>query len=233
MPKVIFLDIETVAEKESLANLSEIDEDYKKLWDKKASFFAKENLTSSELYLKKAGIFAEFAKVVCVSLGYLEEAEDGYALSIKSLYGDDEKSILEELKKILEKSTGYNLCAHNGKEFDFPFLARRFIINRLAVPNVLNNHGKKPWEINFLDTMDLWKFGDYKNFTSLELLAKVLGLENPKNEVSGGDIHGLYYQEKNLEKIKNYCEKDVIVLAKIYLRLVSSDKQIKEKITFH
>lgn len=211
--KVLFLDIETVPE---VSNWNELPDDWKNLWAKKVERQLGENETPEEFYAKRAGILAEFGKVICISCGIISEENK---IRIKSFYGDNEKLILQEFNEILTGKyfgADFLLCAHNGKEFDFPFMARRMIINGIELPPPLNIQGKKPWEIPHLDTMELWKFGDYKHFTSLNLLAAVLGIPTPKDDIDGSQVASVYYNDKDLERIKTYCEKDVLTVAQIF-----------------
>ena len=207
---VLFLDIETVPQLEAYDSLTD---SFKKHWDRKASFLAKNEESPSEIY-SRAGIYAEFGKIICISVGFIK----GDHVRIKSFYGHDEKELLSEFIDMLNRSfSGQHqlLCAHNGKEFDFPYIARRTIINGLKLPFLLNIAGKKPWEIQHLDTMELWKFGDFKNFTSLALLTEIFGIPTPKDDIDGSMVANVYYKEKNLERIKNYCQKDVIALIQV------------------
>lgn len=223
LSNVLFLDVETVP---VVYQYDELDPELKKLWDHKFRFQTTE---TPESHYKKAGIFAEYAKVVCISVGFFNEK----TFRIKSFYGHDEKQILKDFSALLH--THYNrkdhlLCAHNGKEFDFPFLCRRMLLNSIKLPKALNITGKKPWEINHLDTMELWKFGDYKNFTSLSLLAHIFRIPTPKDDIDGSDIARVYWEEKNLERIVTYCQKDVLTVARLLLRFmgesVIEDKNI-------
>jgi len=213
--KVLFLDIETVPE---VQNWSELSEEWKALWFKKIEKQLAENETPEEFYSKRAGILAEFGKIICISCGIIVEKN---LFHLKSFYGDHESRILNEFNEMLAQSYFKNdliLCAHNGKEFDFPYMARRMVINGIELPAVLNLQGKKPWEIPHLDTMELWKFGDYKHYTSLNLLATVLGIPTPKDDIDGSQVASVYYEEKNIERIKTYCEKDVLTVAQIFRR---------------
>jgi uncharacterized protein YprB with RNaseH-like and TPR domain len=231
---VLFLDIETVP----VANTFEmLEPGMQKLWDKKSKNFRTAEQTANDAY-ERAGIYSEFGKIICISVGYIKE-KDPYALRLKSFYGDDEKVILNEFSAMLSKFSKSNreslLCAHNGKEFDYPYIARRMIINGILIPELLDNAGKKPWEVKLLDTMDLWKFGDYKNYTSLDLLTSVLGIPTPKDDIDGSMVAGIYYKEKDIERIVRYCEKDVIAIVQVLLRfmgkpLVSTDRM--ESVTF-
>lgn len=214
---ILFLDIETVPLAASFDNLPE---NYRLLWTKKAEFLRKENETAKDVY-KRAGIYAEFGKIICISAGYFFKNVSDRQFKITSFSGDNEKEILENFSRFLNSNSRKKevlLCAHNGKEFDFPFIARRMLINELKLPSLLNIFGKKPWEVAHLDTMDLWKFGDYKNFTSLELLASVFNIPTPKDDINGGDIWRVYWEEKNLNRIIAYCQKDVITIARIFLK---------------
>jgi len=217
---VMFIDIETAPQKE---NYDLLDDATKALWDKKAEidFYAKKNnLTPAETY-DRAGIYAEFGKIVCISVGLFFTENGELKFKLKSFYDEHEKELLREFIDTLNnfcKSPKQLLCAHNGKEFDFPYIARRCLINGLEIPNVLNLAGKKPWEINHLDTMELWKFGDYKHYTSLSLLAHVFGIPTPKDDIDGSMVHHVYYQEKNVKRIADYCQKDVATTAQVLLK---------------
>ena len=226
---ILFLDIETVPQSPAYADLPN---DWKKLWDTKSTSLVKyhEGQTNETLY-PRAGIYAEFGKIVCVSCGVIQGNGEQRKIVLKSFYGDDEKKLLIEFIDMLNKwATGEAkfLCAHNGKEFDFPYLCRRMIINGLSIPSLLNISGKKPWEVNHYDTLELWKFGDYKSFTSLNLLAHVLGVPTPKDDIDGSMVWEVYWKEKNLERIVTYCQKDVVTVAQILLRM-NGEQLIKEE----
>ena len=215
----MFLDIETVSSK---ASYDELPEKMKFLWNKKAKFIAEDGQNPSEVY-NKAGIFAEFGKIVCISVGLIFPGDDKYCARIKSFAGDDEKALLQEFNSMLINygiKKEFTLCAHNGKEFDFPYLCRRMLINCIKIPGILDISGKKPWEIAHLDTLDMWKFGDRKSFTSLELLASIFGIESSKDDIDGSMVNSVYYQEHDLEKIARYCKQDVVVTAQLYLKLL-------------
>lgn len=215
--KVICLDIETVSQKKSF---DELDADYKKLWEHKAKFLIKEEQTAADVY-DKASIYAEFGKVICIGLGIFQHNGNNWELRVKSISGHDEKQVLREFGDMCAQyfnTPDYFLCAHNGKEFDFPYLSRRFVIQRLPLPVLLDTAGRKPWEIHHLDTMELWKFGDYKHYTSIPLLTKILGIPTPKDDIDGSMVGQVYWQENNLERIATYCKKDVISLAQILMR---------------
>jgi 3'-5' exonuclease len=209
--KILFLDIETVPVVYRYADLPDAA---RELWNKK---WQHSKDIVPEQHYQKAGIYAEFAKVVCIGLGYYRKGK----FSVRTIASDNEKDILGEFSALLNldfNTDRHLLCAHNGKEFDFPFLCRRFIINGLPLPRPLQIQGKKPWEVNLLDTMEMWKFGDYKSMTSLNLLAHVLGIPSPKDDMDGSMVGKTYYEEKNLPRIEAYCKKDVVTLARVYSR---------------
>lgn len=212
---ILFLDIETVPQNEFWNNLSNEEQE---LYAQKTQYQRKDEI-DAETFYERAGIWAEFGKVICISVGFFADTKK---FRVKSFYGDDEREILSNFKELLENHFSkkeHLLCAHNGKEFDFPFLARRMIIHQIELPKKLNLFGKKPWEVSHLDTLELWKFGDYKHYTSLKLLTYVLGIPSPKNDIDGSEVAKVYYQEKNIERIVKYCERDTIAVAQIYLKL--------------
>lgn len=233
--QVLFIDIETVPQ---YAEFEEVPDAWKDLWQKKAASLlrSREDETIESIY-PRAGIYAEFGKIVCISCGFLQGSGDRRKLVIKSLSGDNEPQLLAAFSSILDKWSHNNearyLCAHNGKEFDFPYLCRRMIINNIPLPSLLNIAGKKPWEITHLDTLELWKFGDFKNYTSLNLLATALSIPTPKDDIDGSMVWEVYWKERNLDRIVTYCQKDVITLARIFLRLQGEpgvdDQQVEFK----
>ncbi len=214
---ILFLDIETVPETEFY---NELTEEKQELFALKTQYQRKEDFTPEEFY-DRAGIWAEFGKIVCISVGYfINFKSKERKFRVTSFFGDEVK-ILKDFKNLLDKhfnKSQHLLCAHNGKEFDFPFIARRMIIKQIALPEKLNLFGKKPWEIAHLDTMELWKFGDYKHFTSLKLLTSILGIPSPKDDITGSEVGTVYYKEKNIQRIVTYCEKDTIAIAQLLLR---------------
>lgn len=226
LENILFIDIETVPIQYQYSELSDVA---RELWDKKM-FYATE--TSSEAHYDKAGIFAEFAKIVCIGLGYIRDGK----FRTKAIAGDDEKDILLNFSQILQShfyKEEHYLCAHNGKEFDFPFLCRRLLVNRMALPKLLQIQGFKPWNVRHLDTMELWRFGDVKNFTSLNLLAHIFNIPSPKDDIDGSQIAKVYYQEQNIERIKTYCLKDVITLVRIYQSLKGFEPLKDEDIIYN
>ncbi|MDR3714428.1 MAG: 3'-5' exonuclease [Puia sp.] len=216
---ILFLDIETVSQ---YAAFEELPDAGKELWRHKADLLIKDkDTTRPEGIYDRAAIYAEFGKIVCISCGYIQGMGPDKKISLKSFYGDDERTILLQFCEMLEKWTVGNrcLCAHNGKEFDFPYLCRRMIIQGIEIPGLLRIAGKKPWDIPHIDTLEYWKFGDYRSYTSLSLLAYVLGIPTPKDDIDGSQVGKVYWLEHDLQRIATYCQKDVITVAQVYLRL--------------
>lgn len=213
LSNVLFLDIETVP---VVYRYDDLDEASRKQWDNKFRYNKEQ---SPEILYEKAGVYSEFAKIICIGCGYFY----GKSFRVKYFSGEDESLLLKEFASLLDKHFGTDgsyLCAHNGKEFDFPFIARRMIINQIEIPNALRMQGKKPWEIKHLDTLELWKFGDYKHYTSLDLLAHVFGIPSPKHDIDGSQVAKVFYEDKDLERISKYCLNDVVTLARVYLRMM-------------
>lgn len=217
--KILFLDIETVPQAEDWSHL---DEQTQYLWDKKTKNQRKDDVTAEEFFVDRGGIMAEFGKIICISIGMLEKNNE---LKIKSFYGDNEKDLLLEFCEIFNtpRLRDVILCAHNGKEFDFPYIARRLLINGIQPPVIFQMFGKKPWEIPHLDTLELWKFGDWKSFASLELLAHIFDVPTPKDDIDGSQVTSVYYQDKDLLRIVKYCEKDVLTLCNVFRRMRQED----------
>ncbi|MEQ8425893.1 MAG: 3'-5' exonuclease [Cyclobacteriaceae bacterium] len=217
--EILFLVIETVAIAE---NYEQLNERLKVQWARKASFFKRDELQSdADLFNLRAGIYAEFGKIITIGIGMFTEGESGQlGLRTKYFTSHDESQLLKEFKELLEKlGPATKLCAHNGKEFDFPYLSRRMLVNGISLPEVLDLSGKKPWDIPHLDTLELWKFGDYKHYTSLDLLAALFNIPTSKGVMDGSQVNEVYYKEKDLTKISEYCLGDVIAVAQLYLRL--------------
>ena len=217
---ILFLDIETVPQ---LSDYNSLSKDWKELWDIKAGYLIrnKETETPESIY-PRAGIYAEFGKIICIGCGFITGEGEHKKINLKSFYGDNEKILLAEFCDMLNKWSAKEqkwLCAHNGKEFDFPYLCRRLVINELPIPHILNVSGKKPWEVNHLDTLELWKFGDFKSYTSLNLLAHSLGVPTSKDDIDGSMVWAVYWNDKDLQRIVTYCQKDVVTLAQIFLRM--------------
>jgi len=221
LSNILFLDIETVP---LSATYNDLDERSRKLWEHKSSFLVKQETDTPEMLYQRAGIYSEFGKIICIGCGFITQEGNVKKLRIKSFYGDDEKKLLTEFKSMLDTSFNDDsklLCAHNGKEFDFPYIARRMLINSITLPVVLNISRKKPWEIQHLDTLDMWKFGDYKHYASLDLLTHIFNIPTPKNDIDGSRVASVYWDENDLQRIVTYCQKDVVALVNVFLRLQS------------
>jgi DNA polymerase elongation subunit (family B) len=221
LKNILFLDIETISAQE---HYDDVSDSMKHHWHRKASYFKfDEPKDISEVYFEKAGIYAEFGRVICIGFGgFIEDSKGKLIFKAKTIGGDSEKELLNEFSEVLanHKAKGnLILCAHNGKEFDFPYLCRRFLVNGLILPEPLRIAGRKPWEINHLDTLELWKFGDYKHYTSLDLLASLFDIPSSKSEISGANVNKTFYSDNDLPKIMRYCTQDVVVLAQLYLKM--------------
>ncbi len=217
LENILFLDIETVPCEE---HFSSLDEEWQSLWEQKTKYQRKEEYTAEEFY-DRAGIWAEFGKIICISAGYFTFKSDIRHFRVTSFIGI-ESQILRDFSNLINnyfQQPQHVLCGHNAKEFDIPFIARRMIINAIQIPDKMNLFGKKPWEVPHLDTLELWKFGDYKHYTSLKLLTKVLGIPSPKGDIDGSQVANVYYNEKDIDRIVTYCEKDTIAVAQIFLKL--------------
>jgi len=230
LDNILFLDIETVPETE---HFSDLDSDFQELFAQKTQYQRKEDVSAEEFY-ERAGIWAEFGKIICISVGYFTQKNGERQFRVTTFQGDEERVLLDFSNLI---NNHFNLpqhvmCGHNVKEFDFPFIARRMLIHGIKIPDKLNLMGKKPWEVPHLDTLELWKFGDYKHFTSLKLLTKVLGVPSPKDDIDGSEVAKVIYKDKDIDRIATYCEKDVIAVAQIILKLrlqklLTSDEILK------
>jgi predicted PolB exonuclease-like 3'-5' exonuclease len=231
LEKILFLDIETVPVNK---DFNDLPEDYKAFWEKKSSYFRSENQTSEEVF-NRAGIYAEFGKIVCISFGLIYQKESKRFVRIKSFSGDDEKLILIDFANLLKRMSAndeINLCAHNGKEFDFPYISRRMLINNIPLPDILDVCGKKPWETCFLDTMEMWKFGDHKHYTSLNLLTYLFGIPSPKNDIDGSMVNTVYWIEHDIQRIAKYCQKDVLAVVQLFLKFKGEPLIDDENIEF-
>ena len=225
---ILFLDIETVPE---ASDFSTLDSEMQSLYEQKTQYQRKDDFTPEEFY-DRAGIWAEFGKIVCISVGYFVNKGDIRNFRVTSFFGE-EKKILNDFNNLLNNHFNHPqhvLCGHNAKEFDFPFIARRMIINGIEIPSKLNLFGKKPWEIAHLDTLELWKFGDYKHYTSLKLMCKVLGIPSPKGDIDGSQVGHVFHVEKDIDRIVTYCEKDTIAVAQIFLRLRGEELLVEDEI---
>lgn len=232
LENVLFLDIETVPVTRDYHMLGK---HMQELWDKKIALPVKNDEGLPEELWERAGLYAEFGKIICISAGIFSSLEEPRRFRIKSFAGDSEADILKGFSRLLEKfrpGIEINLCAHNGKDFDFPYMGRRMIINGMPVPGVLNVAGKKPWEVHFLDTMELWKFGAYRHYISLALLAEILDIPNPKDEIDGSQVGRVYYEYGDIRRIIRYCEKDVLTVAQILLKLRGESLISEENVEF-
>ncbi|MFN4761926.1 3'-5' exonuclease [Gillisia sp. Q332] len=225
---ILFLDIETVPEEKTFSSLTE---ERKKLWEDKSKYQRKEEFTAEEFY-DRAGIWAEFGKIICISVGFFKFKNDLRSFRITTFQGEEEK-LLRDFSLLLEshfQKPHHLLCAHNGKEFDFPYIARRLIIHNLPLPGKLDLFGKKPWEVPHLDTLELWKFGDYKHYTSLKLLTNVLGIPSPKQDIDGSEVRDVYYIDRQLGRIVSYCERDVLAIAQVVLKMRQEELLLETEI---
>ncbi len=230
--KILFLDIETVSQK---ARFEELDDQWQYLWSDKTRFQRKEDVSPAEFYGERAGILAEFGKIICISCGFFVEKGNTFEFRVRSFYGDDEKALLEEFAAVVNHNfyRDFLLCAHNGKEFDFPYIARRMVIQGIALPRMFDTAGAKPWEIPHLDTMEMWKFGDYKHYTSIKLLAAIFNIPTPKDDIDGSMVGNVYWEEKDLERIVTYCQKDTITVARVFLKMKNLDPLPEENIVYN
>lgn len=221
---LIVIDIETAP---VAPNFDALDATWQQLWEEKIQYILPEEMTAVEFYPKRAGIMAEFARIVCISMAYFNK-EQHLRLRVKSFYGFEEKEILQNFLTTINKIEAHNsrwcFAGHNIREFDIPFICRRLIINHFPIPRYLDFQNMKPWETNIVDTFQYWRFGDYKNYTSLKLLAAAMGIPSPKDDIDGSMVGGLFWngteeeRSANLERIATYCQKDVITTANIFLR---------------
>jgi hypothetical protein len=228
LENILFLDIETVPCEDKFNSL---DPEWQQLWEQKTQYQRKDEYTPEDFY-ERAGIWAEFGKIICISVGYFTFKGDIRHFRVTSFFGD-EKKILNDFSNLMNNHFNqpqHLLCGHNAKEFDIPFIARRMIINSISIPNKLNLFGKKPWEVPHLDTLELWKFGDYKHFTSLKLLSKVLGIPTSKGDIDGSQVGHVFYVEKDIDRIVTYCEKDTIAVAQVFLRLRREELLVDDEI---
>ena len=232
--KILFLDIETAPQ---VYNFDELDDAKKQLFlSKTRGIHQGDETRFEEAYDSRSSIFAEFGKIICISVGFVHVDSLGVRhIRLKSFYHDDEETLLRQFCKLLNENyntASHILCGHNAKEFDLPYICRRLLINGIKLPKILNIAGKKPWEINHIDTMELWKFGDFKAYTSLPLLCNIFNVPTPKDDISGADVARVYYEENDLERIKIYCEKDVAALIQVFLKLKGDHIIEEENIKF-
>ena len=216
---LFLLDIETVS---SVPDFNLLTDEWKNLWAEKISKSLPPDVTAEEYYPKRAAILAEFAKVICISTGYFKKEGNEWQLRIKSFYSENERDVLDGFTKTIQqlqtRNSKWIFCGHNIKEFDFPFLWRRMIVNNFVIPSFIDFQNLKPWETPILDTLHLWRFGDYKHYTSLKLLSSTLGIPSPKDDIDGTKVGEVYWVEKDLNRIVAYCEKDVVTVGNVILR---------------
>ena len=229
----LVIDIETVSGKKNFESLTV---DWQHLWEEKVMRSLPENTAASEYYPQRAGIMAEFAKVVCISIGYFKKDKDQYQFRVKSIFDHDEGILLRvfisTVNQLEAVHNRWSFAGHNIKEFDIPFLCRRLLINDLAVPTYLDFQNMKPWETNMVDTFQYWRFGDYKHYTSLKLLAAALNVPSPKDDIDGSMVGDVYWKEDNLARIATYCQKDVVTVANIILRFKNLPLLTEEQVVF-
>ena len=234
LENLFLIDIETVSGSQHYHLLDDI---WKELWTEKVFKSLPPDTTPEQYYPMRAAILAEFAKVVCISIGYFKRENNEWQLRIKSFYSENEKEVLNgfiaTLQQLHSKNSRWVFTGHNIKEFDIPFLCRRFLIHHLELPTFLDISGRKPWDVPMVDTMALWRFGDIKHFTSLKLLALILGIDSPKNDIDGKDVGRVYWREKNLQRIVEYCQRDVVTVAQLMLRFKNLPLLNKEQISVH
>jgi 3'-5' exonuclease len=227
LDNLFVIDIETVSVEKDFTNLPTRMQE---LWHKKHLFLRIEDKTPEETFAERAGIYAEFGKIIVIGIGFFHTIGAEKHLKVKALASDNEKQLLTDFAEILNKRKGVILAGHNSKEFDFPYLCRRYLINGLPIPEPLQIMGMKPWEVKHMDTLDMWKFGDYKNFTSLDLLSAVFNIDSSKQDIDGSQVSTVYYHEKNLNKIAEYCKRDIVVTAQVLLKLNNLDVIPKDNI---
>ena len=223
LKNLLLLDIETIPQ---LEDYDLLPYSWQILWLDKISKTVPENTAPKESYRQRAGILAEFGKIVCISTAFFyDDANKKTSLKVKSIYNTDEKELLQTFimlcNKVFNRNPQFQFAGHNIREFDIPYICRRMIINNIPLPEYLSIHEKKPWEVKMFDTLNFWKFGDHKNYISLHLLANVLDLPTSKTDMDGSMVQDVYYKEKNLRRIADYCERDVILTANIILKFIN------------
>ena len=225
LQNVMVIDIETVPQ---YSSHDQLPGHLQPLWERKTQYQRKEE--TAEAFYQNAGIWAEFGKIICISAGVFTK-DNPTGFRVKSFAGHDERELLVKFALMLKnQSRNLVFCAHNGKEFDFPYICRRMLINGIKIPPQLELAGKKPWEINHIDTLELWKFGDYKNYTSLSLLTAIFDIPTPKDDIDGSMVGHVYWNENQLDRICTYCQKDVIATAQLLRRFRGQDLIPEENI---
>jgi len=233
LKNLLLIDIETVP---IVENYEQLSTEWQLLWWNKVSKSTPTNITPEESWKMKAGILAEFGKIICISTAYFYENDNReQCLKIKSIYGENETEVLKQFIELCDRmykhNKGFYFGGHNIKEFDIPYICRRLMINALPMPQYLWLHERKPWEVQMFDTLNWWKFGDNKNYTSLHLLATVLQIPTSKDDIDGSKVQEVFYKEKNLQRIVTYCQKDVIVCANIILKYKGLPILVEQNIT--
>lgn len=223
--QLLIIDIETVSQ---YPGFECMDDSWKQLWQEKVMKILPAGVSAAEFYLQRAGVMAEFAKIICISVGWLKQDESGVDMFLRSFFGNDEHELLSKfIVAMNERNEGLNdwcFVGHNIKEFDIPFICRRLLVHGLPIPNYLDFQNKKPWETNLIDTFQYWRFGDYKNYTSLKLLSAVLQVPSSKEDIDGSMVGALYWasdpveQQNNVHRIVAYCQQDVVATGNILLR---------------
>jgi DNA polymerase elongation subunit (family B) len=204
-------------------NYDQLDNTERLFWDKKANILNQDTVFDPPAFYQRAGIYSEFGKVVCISVGYFSNFSGDVPsqFKIKSFSQENEFDLLSEFAKLCnhKKLADVRLAGHNIREFDIPYLCRRMLINGIRIPALLNVQNLKPWEIQHIDTLQLWKFGDFKNYTSLDLLCAVFNIPSPKSDINGSEIGKVFWEQKDFERIAKYCEQDVLAVAKLYAKM--------------
>lgn len=231
LENLILIDIETVPQHPDFDLLTD---EWKQLWQEKTQRSLPDFTSVAEFYPQRAGVMAEFAKIICISIGYFTKQGTVLQLRLKSFYGDDEKVLLQSFVTVLNqmetKNNKWSFAGHNIKEFDIPFICRRLLVNSLPIPAYLDFQNMKPWDTNMVDTFQYWRFGDYKNYTSLKLLAAAMGVPSPKDDIDGSMVADVYWKEKNIERIVTYCQKDVVTTGNIILRFKNMELLKEEQV---
>jgi 3'-5' exonuclease len=229
LTKILFLDIETVGGCKNYQSCKKDNPKIAKQFLKYIDWFQKRfpedsSLTVDEIFLRRASLVPEFSKIICVSAAFVTDKDE---VKIQSFFGDDERQLLKDCQKLLDRcgKLDFYLCGHNLKNFDIPMLAKRMIINGIMPPSILPSYDTKPWEIKAIDTKEIWQYGAYTSIGSLDLLCSTMDIPTPKNgEVSGDNVHKSYWEDNKLKEIEDYCQKDVLVLIDIIKKLKNLEK---------
>lgn len=218
----LFMDIETARIQDKLTTNTELFKSWEYKRRKEGETLVKDLKKSFE---HKAALYAEFGKVVCISIGKIVDEK----LVVQSYYGDDEKEVLEKIKKVLtafyKKFPDLMLCGHSIIGFDIPFLMRRMIINGIQVPSFLDLTTSKPWTLSddIVDIAQIWKTTGFYG-ASLVNMSHAMGLPSPKEDIDGSMVSDTYYREKDgLKRIVKYCEQDVFATVNIVQKLYLSE----------